>query len=446
MSSFHEAAGRDVVLFIGGVRAATFAALEQYYKLYDKRLTVVVFIDRKKAKMISLLNKQKQSRKIIVETIDFESPVALRRALRKYSNRFLAVTCQYENAIPYMEKIIPNLPYIDTPTQSSLDWSTDKIMMRKMLKAYDPKLVPKFTVVKDVDEASITKIEKQVGYPLVIKPSGLAQSLLVSVAYDREELVKNLRTTLRVIEKTYKARLGRGTPKVLVEQLMDGGMYSIDVYVNGRGTTYPTPPVHVRTGRAIGFDDFFGYQRITPTRLLKSQIEDANQAAVKAVRALGLRSTTAHVELMRTHKGWKIIELAPRMGGFRHEMYSLSFGINHILNDILIRVPQKPIIPKKARGYTAVLNVYARKEGKLGTITGVKKVKSLDSFLHMDVNKVAGDELKFAKNGGTPVVAITMFNAVRSSLIADIRKMEQSLVIRVDPMRRAKQAPPVQPA
>ena len=438
MSSFHEAAGRDVVLLIGGIRESTFEALDTYNKRYDKKLTVVVFIDRKKQKAIRALNLKERSKQMIVEAIDFESPVALRKALKKYSGRLLAVTCQYENAIPYLEKIIPNLPYLDTPTQSSLDWATDKLTMRNMLKSYDPKLSPKFTAVKDFDDAAITKIEKQVGYPCVIKPAGLAASLLVSVAYDREDLVKNLKKTYQTIDKVYAKQLGRGTPKILVEQLMEGGMYSIDVYVNGRGTTYCTPPVHVKTGRAIGFDDFFGYQRLTPTRLLAAHIEDANQAAVKAVKALGLRSTTAHVELIRTEKAWKIIEIAPRMGGFRHTMYSKSFGINHILNDILIRVPQKPVIPKKPKGYTAVFNIYAKTEGRLQSVTGLKKIKELSSFSSISVDKAVGDELKFAKHGGKPVVIVTLFNPVRSSLMADIRRMEKSLVIAVQPTRRVK--------
>ncbi|MBP9667357.1 ATP-grasp domain-containing protein [Candidatus Saccharibacteria bacterium] len=430
-----------MVLFVNGVRQGTYEALDKYNQRYGKKLSIVVFIDKKRQKKIRELNKQSASKKVVVEAIPFDSPLAIRMALKKYGDRLLAITCQYENAIPYFEKIVPHVPYLDTPTQSSLDWSTDKIMMRKMLQSYDKTLTPKFTVVKDMSEDAISKIEKKVGYPLVIKPSGLAQSLLVSVAYDKNDLVQNLTKTLKAIEKTYKSRMGRGSPRILVEQLMDGGMYSIDVYVNGRGNTYTTPPVHVKTGRAVGFDDFFGYQRLTPTRLLKTHIDDANQAAIKAVKALGLRSTTAHVELIRTNdRSWKIIELAPRMGGYRHPMYMHSFGINHILNDILIRVPQKPIIHKKARGYTAVFNIYAKKEGKLSSITGIPKVKKLNSFKSITIDKLPSDDLKFAKNGGTPVIVLTLFNTIRSDLMADIRRMEAGLVINVtSPVRGKKQ-------
>lgn len=439
MSSFHEAASRDTVLFINGVRQQTFAALNTYETRYGKRLQMVVFVDAKKSKLINSLNKQKTTKKLTVVAVDFDTPSEIRKALQKYNDHLLAVTCQFENSIPFYEKVIPHVPYLDTPTQSSLDWSTDKIAMRQLLKTQDKSLIPKYTVVKDSSIESVLNIEKKVGYPVVVKPAGLAASLLVSVCYHREELEKTLARTFKTIDKVYKKKLGRGTPKILVEQLMDGEMYSIDVYVNGRGNTYATPLVHVKTGRAIGFDDFFGYQRLTPTRLLQSHIDDANHAAFSAVKALGLRSTTAHVELMRTEKEWKIIELAPRMGGFRHEMYQLSYGINHILNDILIRVPQKPIIPKKLKGYTAVFNIYAKKEGKLKSISGIKKIKSLDSFNAINILKNTGDELKFAKNGGGVVVEVMLFNKLRSDLLADIRRMEKALEIEVT-VNRARKA------
>lgn len=438
MSSFHEAASRDTVLFVNAVRAQTFGALDTYATRYGKKLRMVVFVDAKKNKLINSLNRQKTTKKLIVEIVDFESPIAIRKAIEKYQDRLLAVTCQFENSIPFYEQIVPHVPYLDTPTQSSLEWSTDKITMRQLLKTHDRSLIPKYTVIKDASEENIKKVEKLVGYPVVVKPAGLAASLLVSVCYHREELEMTLQKTFKTIDKVYKKKLGRGTPKILVEQLMDGEMYSIDVYVNGRGNTYVTPIVHVKTGRAIGFDDFFGYQRLTPTRLLKSHIDDANHAAIKAVKALGLRSTTAHVELMRTEKEWKIIELAPRMGGFRHEMYMRSYGINHILNDILIRIPQKPVIPKKVKGFTAVFNMYGKKEGKLKAISGIKKVKELASFSEMNLLKTVGDELKFAKNGGGVVAEIMLFNKSRADLLADIRRMEKAFAIEVTSTRAKK--------
>jgi biotin carboxylase len=220
---------------------------------------------------------------------------------------------------------------------------------------------------------------------------------------------------------------------------MEGTMYSIDTYVNQRGVTYHTPLVHIRTGRAVGYEDFFGYMRITPVIIKPHKIEAARKTAEKAVEALNLRSTTCHIELMKTEDGWKVIELGPRVGGFRHEMYELSYGIDHSLNDILIRIPKKPIIAKKTKGYTSVLQFYARSRGRLGSISGINKVRRLKSFNRIDVIKKVGDMCDFARNGASPVFTIVLFNKNRSELLADIRRLEQTVSINIiHPRAQAK--------
>jgi biotin carboxylase len=218
---------------------------------------------------------------------------------------------------------------------------------------------------------------------------------------------------------------------------MEGVMYSIDAYVNQRGVIYYTPLVHIKTGRAVGYEDFFGYMRITPVILKPHKIEDAKKAAEKAIEAVGMRSTTCHIELMKTEDGWKVIELGPRVGGFRHEMYELSYGFDHSLNDILIRIPKKPIISKKVKGYTSVMQFYARKKGKLKSIDGIIKVRKLESFSRIDIIKKVGDVCDFARNGDAPVFTIVLFNQNRSRLLADIRRLEQSIKINVTaPVRK----------
>jgi biotin carboxylase len=212
---------------------------------------------------------------------------------------------------------------------------------------------------------------------------------------------------------------------------MDGAMFSIDAYVNQRGVIYYTPLVHVRTGRSVGFEDFFGYMRITPVILKPHKIEDARKVAEKAIEALNLRSTTCHIELMKTEDGWKVIELGPRVGGFRHEMYELSYGFDHTLNDILIRIPKKPILTKKAKGYTSVMQFYAQSKGRLRNIDGINKVRKLESFSRIDIKKKPGDMCDFARNGDDPVFTIVLFNKDRSRLLADIRRLEQAVSINV---------------
>src|SRR5438309_1635157 len=84
-------------------------------------------------------------------------------------------------------------------------------------------------------------IVKKISFPLIIKPAGLASSLLVRLCYHREELEPALAKTIRKIKSVYKKKNGRGEPRILVEEFMEGSMYSIDSYVNQRGVVYHTP-------------------------------------------------------------------------------------------------------------------------------------------------------------------------------------------------------------
>jgi biotin carboxylase len=428
MSRFDEAQERDMILFVGSYMSAQKNALAKLSRSLGKELTACVLLDDSD---MSARVKLPTDHKAVVLDCDFAKDTLIQKTLLPYKHRFLAVTCRAEKNIPLLKKVVPHVPYLNTPTEKSLDWTTDKIKMRHMLRSYDRTIAPKFVVAHDATEETLNRIEKTVGFPLIIKPAGLAASLLVTLCYHREELESSLTKTVKKIDQIYKKKRGRGEPQILVEEFMEGSMYSIDSYVNQRGVVYHTPLVHVRTGRSVGFEDFFGYMRITPVGLKAHKIEAAKRVAEKAIEALNMRSTNCHIELMKTEDGWKVIELGPRIGGFRHEMYELSYGIDHSMNDILIRIPKKPVLTKKVKGFTVVMQFYARQKGRLISLEGINKIRKLESFSSIRIKKKIGDMCDFARNGDDPVFDIVLFNKNRSKLLADIRRLEQTVDIKV---------------
>jgi hypothetical protein len=134
---------------------------------------------------------------------------------------------------------------------------------------------------------------------------------------------------------------------------------------------------------------------------------------------------------MKVDDDWKIIEVGPRCGGFRDVLHNLSCDIDHSLNDILIRIPKKPIIPKKCKGFSAYIKHFAEKEGRITEMKGIKKIETLKSFHSIVVNKKVGDRSIFAKNGGRSVFNAVFYNADRSKLLADIRRLEKMVHIRI---------------
>ncbi len=368
----------------------------------------------------------------IVIRCNLNSNDAITKELKPYEKELLAITCRGDVNIPFFQKVIPHVPYLRTPTTESLEWSTNKLKMRRRFSAYDSSITPKFMVVNDASKETLKKIEEKVGFPLIIKPVGLASSLLVSIAYYKEEMEISLNKTLRKIQKLHKELNGRGDFQILVEQFIDGNMYSVDAHVGSRGAVYFNPFVHIKTGKSVGFDDFFSYQQTTPAKLHKNSIKDAQEVSIKAIRALKLRSVTAHIELLQTENGWKVIEVGPRIGGFRNLMYKLSYGIDTTANDIAVRAPKKLNIPKKEQGYTTVLKFYPKEEGVIKNMTGIKKVKELKSFHSAKENKKIGDRAIFAKHGGKEIFRVILFNEKRCELLADIRRCEQMVEIKTN--------------
>lgn len=423
-----------IVIFINAIRPATFNAIKHYV---DNNGTLiiepVVLVDEKIKNSITIRNGQTElMSKVQFISADLDSAQSIRESLAKLDKEIIAVVSQYENSIHELQKLIPYVPYLNIPSESSLTWATEKKFMRDLFGAYDRSLVPKYIEIHELDEIRIDEIDKQIGYPAVIKPSGLEGALLVSQVNNKLELIEGLEKGFAYAQNAYDKWIKRQKPFFLVEEFMDGDMYSIDVYIDSDGNCVFTPIVRVITGKKVGYNDFFGYVRKTPV----TDINDENlaqEASKKACLALGLRSITAHVELMRMKDGtWKIIELGPRIGGYRHDMYMQSFGINHIMNDILNRAGHDASINTEIKGYSALYNIYAKKEGKLKDIKGLDKVRHLQSVVDIKQSLRYGEEALFARHNGDPVLDIMLFNSNLEQFNGDCETIEKELEVIVD--------------
>lgn len=418
---------RNIIAYVMNLPEGAVASIRRYEKICGQKYRVMIILDSR-VKDPSAFHDQMSD---IIVHCDFSDEQRLASALLPYQEELLAVTCRSEKSMARFASVIPHVPYLRTPTTESLRWASDKYEMRRKMKIYDPKITPIFTLVKDTSKKEQKRVAEKVGFPMIIKPTNLSGSLFVSVCYHEEDLGKTLKLIFRKIRKAYEADNRPEEPKVIAEEYMNGDLYSIDSYVGTRGKVRHCPLVEVTTGKKIGRDDFFGYIQMTPPPLKKRTVEDAELVAEKAIHALGLRSTITHTELMRVDNDWKVIEIGARMGGFRHELYMLTHGIDHSLNDILVRIPRKVVVPKKGIGYACTMKWYVDKEGVITEMKGIKKVEELKSFHKIDINKKVGDRAKFARNGGRSVFNLFLKNKERSKLLADIRRVEQMVKINV---------------
>ena len=355
---------------------------------------------------------------------DFYNPEEMRKIVSEIATDKTAVFCRSESGIKDLGKIVDIFPQFFAPDSTALLTSTDKNLMRLSISRLHPELCPKYIPVRSVEEY-YTIDKSKLLYPVIVKPMGLNSSMLVNKCWSQDELDICIKDIFKIVSIVYEREIGTGQPGLLIEEFMIGNMYSIDAYINSSSEVFFLPPVRVLTGAEMGVDGYYSYRHILPCELSEDEINSANQATEKAMKAVGLRSSTAHVELFKTATGWKIIELGPRIGGYRQEIYMEAFGINHFYNDLLLHLGENPDMNKKWIKHAAGFNIYADREGLIKKISGVDEAKQAESVIKLNLSAKVGDKSVFASNGGHYLVDGILANESKEQLEVDMAKIRQ---------------------
>ncbi|HSX05904.1 MAG TPA: ATP-grasp domain-containing protein [Candidatus Saccharimonadales bacterium] len=420
---------RNVVVSVRGVEPGLVTAVKKLEQRLGRSLIGIDLVDKK---AINNKYRIKDETGLFKEIIcDFDDAVELQQVLKPYIDTALVATCRLEEAIKDFRRAMCYLPYISTSSEASLTWCTQKRLMRDKMWAYDSKLVPKYKSLASYDPTSLSTDLEDFEFPVIVKPNGLYASMLVTRCNDRQELEACLERTLEVIDEVYSQSDGTGAPSVLVEEMMQGDMYSVDAYLGPTGAFYCLPPVHVITSHAMGLPGFAGYLSTLPSGLSEEQLAAAYEAAHAAVRALNLRSTTAHIEMFLTESGWKIIELGPRIGGCREDMYREVYGVDHHYNDLLVRLGLEPEMPMAVLKHVAAVTVSATEEGIITEIDGVEEALQLPSIVKSGLEVKVGDRAVLAGNGGEPFVEAILSNTDPEKLLADAARLRELIKVKV---------------
>jgi len=362
--------------------------------------------------------------------IDFSDIDTLKDTLETISKGQVVLRCRTEAGIQDYSKVISLLPDTIAPSVESLNLSTQKFLMRESMSQRYPEICPKYLKLESFDSFDPGSIDT-FSYPLIVKPNGLNSSLFVTKCADYSEVTAAIRSIFRQLGPVYEREYGTGKPSLLIEEFIEGEMYSVDAHI-GQNESYTfLPPVRVITAAEAGLGGFFCYRNILPTSLTDADINEANNCASKALKSVGLTNNSAHIELFRTKLGWKIIELGPRIGGYRHDLYMQAYGINSIYNDILIHYGKKPNVTPRWQRHSAGLHTFAEKEGRIEKISGFDEAKLVNSVNYLYLGAVLGQQAKFASNGGLSLVDGVLSNDDALELEQDVAAVRANLKIYV---------------
>jgi ATP-grasp domain len=361
---------------------------------------------------------------------NFQDTPGLKAILADICQGTTVMHCRMEESIKDYALVIPLLPKgTVVPDIESLAVSNEKFKMRRAMQATHPEIAPKFTSIENSNELT-AELLKGFTFPVIIKPNALHSSFFVTKCEDFNQAKQAVELTFKELQRVYDRDYGTGTPSLVIEEFMTGTMYSCDVYIQSKGVLTYLPPVRVIVAAEIGLEGYYGYQRDTYTGLSPRQISDMNTCCAKAIDALQLTHSVAHVELYLTADGWKIIEVGPRIGGNRQELYYEAFGIQHYLNDLLIHAGMDPITKHLWERFSSGLAMYSGTEGVVQSIKGATILANNPHIVKSSLAKI-GDPARRCSNGGVALAIIitsadskeqlsTVNQSVRDNLVFEI--------------------------
>lgn len=273
---------------------------------------------------------------------------------------------------------------------------TDKEIMRTKFALSSEKVSPDFHVVES--KQSLIDFAHSHEFPLILKPANLAKSLLVTKNNSLDELLANYQKAMKLADATYKKYAPNQTPKFIVEEFLEGSIHSVDAFVDASGEPHVLDNVvDYQTGYDIGFDDNFHYSRLLPSQLSTSDVAAIRHTANLGCRLLGMTSSPAHVEIILTKDGPRIVEIGARNGGYRERMHRLANDIDITANALALALNQPLDILAKKNDCVGVFELFPKTPGLFAKISHQQELENLPSLNYLSVKAEPG---KFVGKAG----------------------------------------------
>lgn len=265
---------------------------------------------------------------------------------------------------------LPGISY-DTAVKA-----TDKGEMIKAFEAYGVEH-PWYNIVPSPDHFEI--IDKYT-YPCIMKPTDNAGSRGVVLCHSREELEA---------EYEYSHRESRGGA-VIIEEYLQGPEFSIEVMVVD-GEPHVLQVTDKLTSGAPHFVEMGHSQPSSQSQDVQEKIIDL---AIRACKAVGLNIGPAHVEMILTKDGPKMVELGARMGGdcITTHLVPLSTGIDMVGSTIKLACGETiNIEPKFLKG--AAIRYFDTHKGTIKSIDGIEKAQNIPGVQEISIVHNVGETI-----------------------------------------------------
>lgn len=393
------------ILIIG----KSFSSLTNYLKEHD--YDYVVLRDEIGAK-----HPEKKFKRRVV--CDFSSKKNILAEVDNIPGHFDGLFCVYENYVLPTAWIAEHLGLPGMPLDA-VEACTDKFIMRQKFAKAPQKVSPDFAVV--TSQSDVEQFAASHSFPLILKPANLSKSLLVTKNHNLEELLANYQKTIANIDAVYAKYSPHTMPKILIEEFLEGPVHSVDAFIGSDGEPQVLDAVvDYQTGYDIGYDDNFHYSRLLPSKLSAEEIAKVRETASIGCEALGMKNSAAHIEIIRTPEGPRIVEIGARNGGYRERMHALANGIDIIGIAIEVATGQPINIDATRDESVAVLELFPKTPGKFVGIEQDVALRELPSFSSISIKAKPGAFVGKSSDGYKMCAVIFLHNADAAQFAKDL--------------------------
>ncbi len=256
--------------------------------------------------------------------------------------------------------------------------ATNKILMRQCLKEHNVP-VPAFFGAEDFREYQT--IMQRFKTACIVKPadnSGSRGVFKISDPNDRE---------LAKYAYDYSKK-SSGNGEIIVEEFMEGPEVSVET-ISENGAVHI---IAVTDKLTSGPPRFVEMGHSQPSRLAAGILGRIKEVAANAVLALGIDNGPAHVEIIATKAGPKVVELGARLGGdyITSHLVPLSTGTDMVKCCIQIALGEKPDFKINKRAGAAI-RYFNTPPGKIMDIQNVETAKKSPAVRQITFVKAIGE-------------------------------------------------------
>lgn len=365
-------------------------------------------------------------RRVLCDFSDESSILAAADELHK-KHAFDAVYAMYEQYLVTAAKLAERYNLAGCPVAAA-EACTDKFVMRKLFAKAPAKISPDFAIINSTQD--LLDFAHNHKFPLIIKPTNLAKSLLVSKVSSETEMLETFARIQTNQSAIYKRYAPHQKPQFIIEEFMEGTIHSVDAFVDASGQPFVLEEVvDYQTGHDIGYDDNFHYSRLLPSALPANNIQEIRETAALGCQALGMKNTAAHVEIILTNDGPRIVEIGARNGGYRSRMHGIANGIDIIGNALRLSLGKTPSITPKKNDPFAVFELFPKVPGLFTGIAHEAELQKLPSLISYKLKYAPGDMIGKSSDGYKMTAVIMLHNTDPEQFKRDVEFINSAVYV-----------------